>query len=152
MSKKELFKIVSEFTRGVLDNGKSTDKCFMVCSPLQSYLSYSGIETELIEGELTGRNIIYSHYWLQLKDGRIIDQATTYQFRPKDCKTLILLMLNVVAILFFGWIRFSAAHHLRTDNPVWLPKSLSDLNKIFNCLNFWIFKFQGDSIVFFSGS
>ena len=51
---KELIKITTQFTKGILGKRKSEGMCFAVCAPLQGYLSICKIETELIEGEIIG--------------------------------------------------------------------------------------------------
>ena len=72
----EIVRIAKGFTKGIL-NGKSTvDMCYMVCSPLVSYLCFCGIECTLTEGELQDS---YHHFWITLSDGRIID-PTADQF------------------------------------------------------------------------
>lgn len=76
MDDKELIKAVKGFVKGILCGAPTTDKCFMVCAPLQAYLSACGIESTLTEGELNG---IFHHFWITLADGRIID-PTANQF------------------------------------------------------------------------
>jgi|SRR5688572_17732414 len=73
MTDKELKKVVSGFTKGFIGKGTAQSKCFVLCFPLQSFLNLCGVETELIEGEVEGEKFVWGHYWLKLKDGRIID-------------------------------------------------------------------------------
>lgn len=74
-----LHRIASEFRRGLLDGRPSALMCYAVSAPLHGYLSACGYETELIEGEVYGRQ----HFWLRLADGRILD-ATADQFDAPD--------------------------------------------------------------------
>jgi hypothetical protein len=53
--------------------------CFMMCAPLQGFLSVHGIETELIKGEVND----CEHFWLQLPSGDIVD-PTADQFAKPD--------------------------------------------------------------------
>lgn len=73
MEIKELKKIVTGFTKGLLGKGSATSKCYMVCFPLQAYLTFIGVETELINGEVNSEKHTWGHFWLRLKDGTIID-------------------------------------------------------------------------------
>lgn len=52
--------------------------CYAVCAPLQAYLEMIGCETKLIEGEVGGDQ----HFWLQRKDGTIIDPAADQFSEP----------------------------------------------------------------------
>ena len=78
-TKDRAYQIASQFRRGLLGNRPSTQQCFTVCAPLQSFLSLHGIECELVEGDFGHTN----HFWLKLKDGRILD-PTADQFRKPD--------------------------------------------------------------------
>ena len=53
--------------------------CFVICAPLQGYLSGLGYETALIEKDFGSCN----HVWLSLPDGTIID-PTIDQFSTPD--------------------------------------------------------------------
>lgn len=80
MSDKELLKIVSEFTKGILGKRSSKSMCFAVCCPLQGFLSLIQIYCKLQEGYIEiGATEIYAHYWLKLPSGKIID-PTADQF------------------------------------------------------------------------
>lgn len=70
---KRLLNIVKQFTKGILNKSSSSQKCYMVCVPLHSYLLFCGYENQLTEGEVETENIVYGHWWLKLRDGRIID-------------------------------------------------------------------------------
>lgn len=84
MLDKELHKIVAGFTKGLLGNWTTESKCFMVSYPLQGYLSFLGIECELVKGEVNTPKAWWGHFWVKLKDGRIID-PTIEQFNyPED--------------------------------------------------------------------
>lgn len=72
MTDKALKKLVVGFTKGV-SAGTVESKCFMVCFPLQSFLSLCGVNTKLIKGKVVGEKFVWGHYWLELSDGRIID-------------------------------------------------------------------------------
>jgi hypothetical protein len=76
MTDEEIIKAVKGFVKGLLKERPTTDMCYMVCSPLASYLSACGTECTLTEGELNG---LYHHFWITLADGRIID-PTADQF------------------------------------------------------------------------
>lgn len=80
---KELLRIVTSFRKGILGRKSPLKMCYVVCAPLSSYLKLGGYENELTEGEirLNGQNkgLIIGHYWITLKDGRIID-PTASQF------------------------------------------------------------------------
>lgn len=75
MTDKRLTRIAEDFRDGLLNGRHSRLMCFAVCAPLQSLLSISGIETELVEVEFPGIN----HFYLRLLDGRILD-PTADQF------------------------------------------------------------------------
>jgi len=83
MTDKELIKVVTGFRRGILGRRKSTKMCYAICWPLQGYLHITGFKTKLTEGtiKLIGHNkgVIINHFWLTLKDGRILD-PTADQF------------------------------------------------------------------------
>ena len=79
MSDKELLKITSSFTKGVMGTREPTGMCFMVCSSLQGYLSICDLDVDLVEGEIKVGKDVYNHFWLRLPDGRILD-PTASQF------------------------------------------------------------------------
>lgn len=81
MKDEELLEVVTEFREGILDGEDSYLMCFVVCSPLQSYLSCMGIKTKMIKRDfnIPMLDCIINHVWLELKDGRIID-PTADQF------------------------------------------------------------------------
>ncbi len=87
MTDQEIKKIVREFRRGILNGKSPAFKCYEVSFPLQTFLQACGIDTVLTHGiiELPGHGDLISyrgnHYWLRMKDGRIID-ATGSQFNP----------------------------------------------------------------------
>ena len=93
MTDKELKKIVTKFTKGILDGKPSKNMCFAVCLPLHSYLSICEQETELINGEIPIGDDIYQHTWLQLPDGRIID-PTADQFNALLDKKMPLIYIG----------------------------------------------------------
>lgn len=74
-----LRRIVSGFRSGVLNRRRSKDRCWMVSAPLQALLVVLGHDCELTEGQIRER----PHFWITLRDGRIID-ATADQFRDPD--------------------------------------------------------------------
>jgi hypothetical protein len=87
MTQKQLLKIVTGFTNGILGKDRNPDSmCFAVCAPLQSYLSLCGIQSELIEGEIHDKEDTYNHFWIKTKDGNIIDPTASQfnQFTGKD--------------------------------------------------------------------
>lgn len=79
MNDSEIKKAAQGFTRGILYDRESLNMCWVVCLPLQGYLSFCGVETKVIEGNIKINNEDYHHYWIQLQDGRIID-PTANQF------------------------------------------------------------------------
>lgn len=79
MKDKELLRITTQFTKGILGKRESKGMCFAVCSPLQSYLSMCGVQVDLCEGWVRTDAIDYEHYWLRISDGRILD-PTADQF------------------------------------------------------------------------
>ncbi len=83
MTDKELLKVVTGFRKGILGKRKPLKMCYAVCWPLCSYLSICKVPTKLTEGEIKlashNEGITIGHYWLTLKDGRIID-PTASQF------------------------------------------------------------------------
>lgn len=79
MSQVDVGKIAKQFTKGILDGRPSTDMCYIVCSPLVSYLRVCGIECELTEGNIHHCENDLHHFWITLSDGRIID-PTADQF------------------------------------------------------------------------
>lgn len=85
MSDKEIKKISEGFTKGALGSRDSLNMCWVVCLPLQGYLSFCGCETKVIEGNIEINNENYHHYWLQMQDGRIID-PTANQFNELGVK------------------------------------------------------------------
>lgn len=76
MTDKKLIQTIKSFVKGLLSGKPTTDMCFMVCSPLVTYLNGCGIKCDLTEGELQKR---YHHFWITLEDGRVID-PTADQF------------------------------------------------------------------------
>ena len=75
MSKRELRRVVTSFRRGILGRRSSQSMCFVVCAPLQGWLSSCGLETDMMEADF-GET---SHVWLRLTNGEIID-PTADQF------------------------------------------------------------------------
>lgn len=69
----EIINIAAGFRKGLLKKRQSKAMCFFICVPLQAYLSISGFETELIEGEIKTEEGIWNHYLLKLPDERILD-------------------------------------------------------------------------------
>lgn len=75
MTDDELVSFVQDFKSGILSGSPSNKMCFAICVPLQSYLSFLGIETELIKGDVIFPEETWEHFWLLLKDGRILDPS-----------------------------------------------------------------------------
>lgn len=75
ISDKRLLQICGQFRKGVLGNGRSNGKCFMINAPLSTYLRFIKVDNKLIEGFVTVLDRITNHYWILLSDGRIIDAA-----------------------------------------------------------------------------
>jgi hypothetical protein len=87
MSDRELIRITSGFTKGILNKRESKSMCFAVSFPLQGYLSFCGLEAEIIEGEIKLNKEVWNHFWLRLPDGRILD-PTANQFKTPDGKEM----------------------------------------------------------------
>ena len=86
MTDKQLIKITTQFTKGIIGKRNKTDGyCFMVSAALQSYLNLlHGMRCELIEGEIRpNKGAAWNHFWLELEDGRILD-PTADQFKDPD--------------------------------------------------------------------
>lgn len=92
----EIIKIAKGFTKGILNGKNTVDMCYMVCSPLVSYLSACGIECALTEGEINHCENKLHHFWITLSNGKIID-PTADQFgllniwvrkQPSNYKTI----------------------------------------------------------------
>ena len=77
MNRDELLSFVEEFRDGVLGERSSDMMCFAVSAPLQAMLSFTGVETEMMEGFYDDGD--RNHVWLQCEDGTVID-ATADQF------------------------------------------------------------------------
>ena len=86
-SDKEILRLATGFTEGLLDGGEPKAMCYAVTFPLQAYLEMCGIETELISGMIKTKSGIWSHFWLLLSDGRILD-PTASQFKTPDGKQM----------------------------------------------------------------
>ncbi len=78
MTDKQLLKAVSDFTKGILGGESSTDKCYMVCIPLCSYLYLCGIEAEPKEYYIKSE-VGTHHHWVLQMGNKIID-PTADQF------------------------------------------------------------------------
>ena len=79
MTDDDLISAATGMREGILDGKSSEMACFMVATPLQGWLSFQGIETELVEADLGDIN----HCWLELPDGRVLD-PTADQFNGMD--------------------------------------------------------------------
>lgn len=81
MTDKQLLKISTGFRKGLLNGQPPAEKCLMVSEALHGYLHFCRVLSNLEESEITfddGANI-YLHWYLRMKDGRILD-ATASQF------------------------------------------------------------------------
>lgn len=77
--RKHILKIATGFTKGMLGKGKPNGMCFAVSTALQGYLMFYGYESELKECEIEINEDISNHFYLQFKEGTILD-ATASQF------------------------------------------------------------------------
>lgn len=84
MKDKELLKYVKEFTKGITESN-SVGKCYMVVAPLSTLLDMSGVENEIEKGIVIYKGEEYEHFWIKLKDGRILD-PTSDQFKKLNLK------------------------------------------------------------------
>lgn len=83
MKDKDLIRTIQSFTRGILGKRKPNGMCLAVCAPLQSFLLMGECYTKLVEGEIHINGDLWNHFWLELKDGRVID-PTASQFKKPD--------------------------------------------------------------------
>lgn len=72
---KQIIEFANEFREGILDGGPSEMMCFAICAPLVALLQMSGVPAEMVKGAFGD----YEHYWLKLRDGRVLD-PTADQF------------------------------------------------------------------------
>lgn len=81
----ELVQIVKEFRDGILDGDSPDGSCFLVCYPLEGYLSFLGYKVKLIKGLVDDSiDTVSSHCWIELiETGDIID-PTASQFYDFD--------------------------------------------------------------------
>lgn len=85
MTDKQLLKVVTQFRKGILGKSEPADQCFVVSSPLCGWLLFCGIECKLEEAVLELAEADFHHWYIRLKDGRIID-ATASQFNVDNDK------------------------------------------------------------------
>lgn len=83
MTELELKNMAKEFSEGVLGKHGSTDMCFAVCSPLATFLNFSGVECDITEGEISYDGGTWHHYWITLPDGKIIDPTADQFVTPQ---------------------------------------------------------------------
>ena len=79
MNKRDIKTTARDFRKGLLGIGPPDGMCRMVSYSLQGFLSFLGVETELVEGEIVQPDFNVDHVWLKLPDGSILD-ATADQF------------------------------------------------------------------------
>lgn len=88
MNDKQILSFTKSFRSGILSGKPPHKMCYAICAPLSTLLRMSGIENELIEGEIKiSKNETWGHYWLKLKDGRILD-PTASQFNNGTTRLL----------------------------------------------------------------
>lgn len=80
--REHILKIATGFTKGMLGNGKPNGMCFAVSTALQGYLFLCGYASELKECEIETNEDISNHFYLQFKEGTILD-ATASQFNER---------------------------------------------------------------------
>ena len=84
-----LISVVKEFTDGLSEGRKAQGMCFMVCAPLSGYLSFLGVENDVMECEVkVGEDAIWQHFYLQLKDGRVLDPTASQFISPITYKRM----------------------------------------------------------------
>lgn len=83
MTDAQLLKTVKGFRRGILGKKKPHLMCFAVCSPLHSLLSLDGFKCNLKEVCVVQGPDVYFHWYIELRDGRILD-PTASQFIAPD--------------------------------------------------------------------
>lgn len=80
MNDSDLIACATGFLDGIQGDKPTSHKlCFMVCAPLDGYLSFLGVESKMVEGEITVNEQVCQHLWIELPDGRILD-PTADQF------------------------------------------------------------------------
>ena len=84
---KELLSITSWYRKEYLNGNIPNGLCHAVSYPLTQYFNFIGISASLSSGSVMYRGkdnpSLYSHWWVTLPDGRIID-ATASQFKNID--------------------------------------------------------------------
>jgi len=82
-NKDKLKYLISQFTKGILDQKKPKGMCFAVSCALSGYLNFLGYRNTVVEGEIdldgTGA---YQHYWLRY--GFQIIDPTANQFKKPN--------------------------------------------------------------------
>lgn len=76
----KLLTTVKGFRKGVLGKKKPTSMCYAVCAPLHCFLKFGGIQCEMKEVCVVQGPDVWSHWYLELADGRILD-PTASQFK-----------------------------------------------------------------------
>lgn len=84
MDDAELISIAQSFRDEICTNGKADFHCFMVCAPLQGYLSaLHGMRVEICETKAVKTDFgTCNHIWLRLNDGRVLDPTADQFNRP----------------------------------------------------------------------
>ena len=83
---KKLKRVISEFTKGILDKNKPEGMCFAVGCALSGYLNFLGYDNDIIEGEIIINEDSYEHYWI--KYGELIIDPTASQFNNRNGKKM----------------------------------------------------------------
>jgi hypothetical protein len=94
MTDAELIEFATEFREGILGGAPSNWMCFAVCAPLAPLLRMSGVEAEMVEGDLG----VCNHYWLRLTDGRVLD-PTADQFNAHQIEQMPPVYLGPPALI-----------------------------------------------------
>lgn len=79
---RKLKTIISEFTKGILDQNDPKGMCFAVSCALSGYLNFLQYDNVLVEGEIVIDGDSYEHYWL--KYGCLIIDPTASQFKKPN--------------------------------------------------------------------
>ena len=94
LSQQDLKQIAKEFTDGLLNERATTDMCYAVCSPLQSYLDMFDIDCKLVKGDFLIKDVIIEHYWIEMDDNSILDPTADQLSKQYDLPELPMIFIG----------------------------------------------------------
>lgn len=89
----KLSELCLEFTKGMMGDGTSKDKCYIVCIALVGYLEFVGYKgVQLVEGEVRGMH----HYWIEIGQGKdlVMVDPTADQFKTPSGTVMPLVFVG----------------------------------------------------------